>query len=185
MRMMTLPTAPNPFAVACQDGASIAVLDRGRARIEDEMTTRDWVDAVLRAVLAYPLLVLLLFLLRLSGANIEPFEDAFVGIGPAFGAAVAERWRHNRTKDRNTPLARGEATTMRGSFRGTGEPFPNRWRICLFDLTKDSMRVRPLYYPRTPSSFSLESVEVLEVGRHQGWRRWAMTGSRWWPVGTG
>ncbi len=131
--------------------------------------------AVLRAVLAYPLLVLLL-LLRLFGANIEPFEGAFVGIGPAFGAAVAERWRHNRTKDRNTRLAPGEATTMRGSFRGTGEPFPNRWRICLFDLTKDSLRVRPLYYQRTPSSFSLESVEVLEVGRHQGWRRWAMTG---------
>ncbi len=164
------------LAVGCQDGASIAALDRGRARIEDEMTTRDWVHAVLSGVLAYPLLVAILFLLRLIGADIEPFEDAFAGIGPTIGVAVAERWRHNRAIDRNTRLARGEAATMRGSFRGTGEPSPNRWHICRFDLTRDSLRVRPLYYPRTPSSFSLESVEVLEVGRHQGWRRRVMTG---------
>ncbi len=140
------------------------------------MTTQDWVRAVLAGVLAYPLLVLILLLLRLVGADSEPFEDAAAGIGPAFGVAVAERWRHGRATDRNDRLARGEAATMRGSFKGAGEPLPNRWRICRLDLREDSLRVRPLYYPRIPSSFALDSVEVLVVGKHQGWRRWVMTG---------
>ncbi len=70
-----------------------------------------------------------------------------------------------------------EPATIRGSFKGEREPLPTRWRICRFDLTEDSLRVRPLYYPRSPSpSFSLDSVEVLGVGRHQGWRRWILTG---------
>ncbi len=85
------------------------------------MTARDWVGAMLRVVLAYPLLVLLLFLLRPTGWDIEPFEDALVGVGPAFGVAIAERWRQNRATDRNARLAKGEAATMRGSFKGEGE----------------------------------------------------------------
>ncbi len=140
------------------------------------MTARDWVDAMLRVVLAYPLLVLLLFLLRPTGWDIQPFEDALAGVGPAFGVAIAERWRQNRATDRNARLAKGEAATMRGSFKGEGEPLPTRWRMCRFDLTQDSLRVRPLYYPRSPSSFWLDSVEVLGVGKHQGWRRWILTG---------
>ncbi|MBW3651260.1 MAG: hypothetical protein KY458_11905 [Actinobacteria bacterium] len=65
---------------------------------------------------------------------------------------------------------------MRGSFEGEGELLPTRWRMCRFDLTEYSLRVRPLYYPRSPSSFSLDSLEVLGVGKHQGWRRWILTG---------
>ncbi len=141
------------------------------------MTARDWVEVVLRGVLAYPLLVLILFLLRPLGWDIEPLEDAFTGIGPAMGVSLAERWRQNRATDRNARFARGEAATMRGSFKGEREPLPTRWRISRIDLTEDSLRVRPLYFPRSPSpSFSLDSVEVLEVGRHQGWRRWTLTG---------
>ncbi len=141
------------------------------------MTARDWVEVVLRGVLAYPLLVLILFLLRPLGSDIEPFEGALIGTGPAIGTAIAERWRQNRATDRNARLAKGETATMRGSFKGEGEPLPTRWRMCRFDLTEDSLRVRPLYYPRSPSpSFSLDSVEVLGVGKHQGWRRWILTG---------
>ncbi len=65
---------------------------------------------------------------------------------------------------------------MLGSFKGEGESLPTRWRMCRFDLTQDSLRVRPLYYPRSPSSFSLDSLEVLSVGKHQGWRRWILSG---------
>ncbi len=140
------------------------------------MTARDWVHTVLQAVLAYPLLVLVLFLLRPLGSDIEPFEGALIGTGAAFGASIAERWRQNRATDRNACLAKGEAATMGGSFKGEGEPLPTRWRMCRFDLTEDSLRVRPLYYPRSPSSFPLESLEVLGVGKHQGWRRWILAG---------
>ncbi len=90
-----------------------AVVVEDRARTGDEMTARDWVEVVLRGVLAYPLLVLILFLLRPLGWDIEPLEDAFTGIGPAMGVSLAERWRQNRATDRNARLARGEAATMR------------------------------------------------------------------------
>ncbi len=142
------------------------------------MTARDWVEVLLRVVLAYPLLVLMLFLLRPPGWDIEPFEGALFAAGPVFGVAIAERWRQNRARDRNARLAKGEAATMRGSFKGDGEPLPTRWRMCRFDLTQDSLRVRPLYYPRSPSSFSLDPLEVLGIGKHQGWRRWILTGLR-------
>lgn len=154
-----------------------AVVVEDRARTGDEMTARDWIEAVLRGVLAFPPLVLILFLLRPLGWDIEPLEDAFTGIGPAVGVSLAERWRHNQARDRNARLARGQAATMRGSFKGESEPLPTRWRICRFDVKEGSLRVRPLYYPRRPSpSFSLDAVEVLAVGRHQGWRRWIVTG---------
>jgi hypothetical protein len=74
-------------------------------------------------------------------AHIEPFEGALYGIGPALGAAIAERWRQNRAKDRNARLARGEAAAIRGNFTGESEPFTTRWRVCRLDLTKDSLRV--------------------------------------------
>lgn len=153
-----------------------AVWTEDRVRTEDEMTARDWVEVLLRVVLAYPLLVLMLFLLRPPGWNIEPFEGALFAAGPAFGVAIAERWRQNRARDRNARLAKGEAATVRGSCKGEGEPLPTRWRICRFDLTQDSLRVRPLYYPKSPSSFSLDSLEVLGIGTHQGRRRWILTG---------
>lgn len=140
------------------------------------MTARDWVEVVLKSVLAYPLLVLVLFLLRPFGSDIEPLEGALIGTGAGFGASIAERWRQNRATDRNARLAKGEAATMRGSFKGEGESLPTRWRMCRFDLTEDSLRVRPLYYPRSPASFSLGALEVLGVGKHQGWRRLILTG---------
>ncbi len=39
----------------------------------DEMTTRDWAHVVLTVVMAYPVVVLLMFVLRALGWGIEPF----------------------------------------------------------------------------------------------------------------
>ncbi len=143
------------------------------------LTARDGIDLGLQALIAYPALVAFLFIVRLVRPDIEPFELAPTGVGAFVGSAVAERWRRNRAKDRNARLAKGGSASMRGSLKGGREPLPTRWRWGQVDLLADSLRFRPLYHPRNPvPTFPLESVEVLEVSRHRGWRKRIMTGFR-------
>jgi hypothetical protein len=135
------------------------------------MTTRDWVHIVLTAMVVYPPMVALLFLVRLFFLEIEPFRDAVVvGLRPFVGVEIGQHWLQNRATGRKARLAQGVPATMRGSFQGReGIALHSVTGQGCLDLTGDALRFRPLHFPRTPSpSFPLDSLEVLEVGHHQG-----------------
>ncbi len=143
------------------------------------MTTRDWAHVVLTAVMGYPVVVLVMFVYRALGVSIEPFEDAFLVTAPVLGVVILDRWWQRRAADRNADIARGAAVTMHGSVRGEGQSLPTRWRRCRITLATDSLRVQPWHRPKAPwSSFSRDSLRIVRTARHEGWRRWVMTGFR-------
>jgi hypothetical protein len=55
------------------------------------MTTRDWAHVVLTAVMAYPVVVLFMFVFRALGLGIEPFKDALLVTSPALGVVMLDR----------------------------------------------------------------------------------------------
>lgn len=143
------------------------------------MSARDWRELLLQTAISFPVLVVILFALRVVVTDLEPFSVALTGSGAFLGSAIGERWRRNRAAVRAVRLAEGAEATMQAGVKGSDDVRPRRWRWGRLHLETRALRWRPMYPPRSPElSWPLASVELLDVGTYRGWRRRVMAGFR-------